>query len=86
MKIKPQLISEIQPSPNSQPSKESESRDESLLDAYSRAVTSVVDTVSPAVVNIEVRRLRLRADMRRPLEVAGNGSGFIFTPDGYILT
>jgi hypothetical protein len=52
----------------------------SLLDAYSQAVTSVVDRVSPAVVNIEVKRMRLRSDMRRPLEMGGNGSGFLFTP------
>lgn len=86
MKITPQLVSDIHSSPNPQPSNDVENRDEALLDAYSRAVTSVVDTISPAVVNIEVRRLRLRSDMRRPLEVAGNGSGFLFTPDGYILT
>ncbi|NEP19648.1 MAG: trypsin-like serine protease [Leptolyngbya sp. SIO4C1] len=82
----PQFISDPhQPQP--QPADEADSRrDEALLDAYSQAVIRVVETVSPAVVNIEVRRLRLRADMRRPLEMAGNGSGFLFTPDGYILT
>lgn len=30
--------------------------DEKLLDAYSQAVISVVDKVSPAVVNIDVQR------------------------------
>ena len=86
MKITPQLISDVNPSPTPQQPDDTEIQDEALLDAYSRAVTHVVDIVSPAVVNIEVRRLRLRADMRRPLEVSGSGSGFIFTPDGYILT
>ena len=86
MKISPQLVSGINPSLSPQQPDDGERNDDALLDAYSQAVTSVVDTVSPAVVNIEVRRLRVRADMRRPLEVAGNGSGFIFTPDGYILT
>ena len=87
MTIRPTLISDSDPSqPPQSPEWPEDRRDEALLDAYSRAVTHVVDTVSPAVVNIEVRRLRLRADMRRPLEVGGNGSGFIFTPDGYILT
>lgn len=86
MKITPQLISDINPTQPPQQPDDTDSHDEALLDAYSRAVTHVVDVVSPAVVNIEVRRLRLRADMRRPLEVSGSGSGFIFTPDGYILT
>ncbi|MEM9906450.1 MAG: trypsin-like peptidase domain-containing protein [Cyanobacteria bacterium P01_D01_bin.44] len=87
MKVTPQLISDFdQTQTPQQPERGQDSSDEALLDAYSRAVIHVVETVSPAVVNIEVRRLRLRADMRRPLEVAGNGSGFLFTPDGYILT
>ncbi len=87
MNVKPQLISDFDQPRHPKGSEEIEDRsDETLLDAYSQAVTHVVDTVSPAVVNIEVRRLRLRADMRRPLEVGGHGSGFLFTPDGYILT
>lgn len=73
----------------SQPSPEQNSSshdDGKLLDAYSNAVTSVVEKISPSVVYVEVQRLRLRSDRRRPLEFRGNGSGFIFTPDGYILT
>ena len=85
MTIAPQLISNFQNAARS-PHSQNNNPDAPLLDAYSQAVTTVVQTLSPAVVNIEVRRLRMRADMRRPLEVAGNGSGFIFTPDGYILT
>lgn len=62
--------------------------DEKLLDAYSQAVISVVDKVSPAVVNIDVKRqLRGRRRNNQSVEeVQGNGSGFIFTQDGYILT
>ncbi|MEB3358526.1 MAG: trypsin-like peptidase domain-containing protein [Synechococcales bacterium] len=87
MNLKPYLISDSNQPWNQQPSDGTPDKlDEALLDAYSRAVTHVVEIISPAVVNIEVRRLRLRADMRRPLEVGGNGSGFLFTPDGYILT
>ena len=61
-------------------------RDTLLLDAYSRAVIGAVEKVSPSVVNIEVHqtvRSRRRAE---PQERRGGGSGFIFTPDGLILT
>ena len=63
--------------------------DAELLDAYSRAVVAAVDAVRPSVVNIEVRqRLRVAgAAGGRPAErPAGSGSGFVFTPDGLILT
>jgi S1-C subfamily serine protease len=63
--------------------------DEQLLDAYSQAVIGVVQKVSPAVVNIDVeRQLQGRQRYNQPItqEVRGNGSGFIFTNDGYILT
>jgi S1-C subfamily serine protease len=76
----PEGMGSPQHSPNS---------DEKLLDAYSQAVMHVVEKVSPAVVNIDVQR-QLKG-MRRnnqtfSQEVRGNGSGVIFTPDGYILT
>ncbi len=63
--------------------------DDHLLDAYSQAVTSAAEKVSQAVVNIDVlHRLKSRraADPRFPREARGSGSGFIFTPDGFILT
>src|SRR3989449_1250087 len=63
--------------------------DDHLLDAYSRAVIAAAEKVSSAVVYIDVlHRLKGRraADPRFPREVQGSGSGFIFTPDGFILT
>lgn len=79
-------ITNSPPSPQPSPEQNHSVDDGELLDAYSRAVTSVVEKISPSVVYVEVQRLRLRSDRQRPLEFRGNGSGFIFTPDGYILT
>ena len=63
--------------------------DEDLLDAYSHAVINAAEKISPAVVNIDVRKTskgRQITPFRSPEELRGNGSGFIFTPDGFILT
>ena len=60
--------------------------DASLLDAYSRAVTGAVERVSPSVVNIEVHQAGGRSRSGEPRERKGGGSGFIFTPDGLVLT
>jgi S1-C subfamily serine protease len=63
-----------------------QSSDSPLLDAYSRAVTDAVERVSPSVVNIEVRQAVPRPRSGEPRERRGGGSGFVFTPDGLILT
>src|SRR5690349_18203872 len=60
-----------------------------LMDAYSRAVITAAEKVSPSVVYIEVWqpvRSRRGNAPRMPQEARGSGSGFIFTPDGFILT
>jgi len=49
--------------------------DEKILDSYSQTVSGVFQKASSAVVNIEVKH-----------QAQGSGSGFVFTPDGYIIT
>jgi S1-C subfamily serine protease len=72
-----------------------ESGDAGLLDSYSRAVTAAVERVSPSVVNVEVHQMQRPTGGRKrsgeprsgePRERRGGGSGFVFTPDGLILT
>lgn len=53
--------------------------DGSLLDAYSRAVISVVDRVGPAVVRVE----RVADGPNSP---GGTGSGVVIAGDGLVLT
>jgi len=60
--------------------------DDSLLDAYSTAVTGAVERMTPSVVNIEVHQSAGRTRSGEPREQRGGGSGFVFTPDGLILT
>jgi serine protease Do len=47
--------------------------DTEALDAYSRVVTYVAESVSPSVANLKVGR-------------RGGGSGVVITPDGFLLT
>ena len=52
--------------------------DTALLDAYSNAVTKVVERVGPSVVRLDIRH----GGRGR----AGSGSGVILSPDGLVLT
>lgn len=54
-------------------------QDAFLLDEYSRTVSDVVERVGPSVGAVQVTR----DGSGRP---AGSGSGFLFTPDGFLLT
>lgn len=69
-----------EPSPGRAEAPHAANEDEHLLDAYSSAVVRVVETVSPAVVHVQV------AGLRNGRQVAGSGSGVIVSPDGLVLT
>jgi len=60
-----------------------QTKDAEFLDAYSKAVISVVEKVSPSVVSIHGGHHQQHKD---DPEQSAAGSGVIFTPDGYILT
>jgi S1-C subfamily serine protease len=60
---------------------------ENPLDAYSRAVIDASEKISPSVVKIDVFRTgSFQKESSHSLRRAGSGSGFLFTPDGFILT
>jgi serine protease Do len=72
----------LEPQPNSAAADNAERQaDDEALDAYSRAVTSVAERLSPSVASLRVAR-RVRGG--RMLD--GAGSAVVITPDGFTLT
>jgi len=61
-------------------------RDAELLDAYSQTVTRVAKRVGPATAKVDVRRSPGGPSAPDPRGEGGSGSGFLFTPDGLIVT
>jgi hypothetical protein len=64
-------------------------KNRNLLDAYSEAVILASQKISSSVVKLDV--LQKKASKKKSQSHvtpnrAGSGSGFIFTPDGYIIT
>lgn len=68
-----------------QPSATNALGDAALLDAYSQAVVGAAEKISPSVVKIDVAQTS-RSRSGEPRERQGGGSGFVFAPDGLILT
>ena len=62
------------------PPRDREAPDTGLLDAYSHAVSGAVARVAPAVAHVRVERDRHGRGRE------GSGSGFLITPDGYLVT
>ena len=71
-----QLLADESPSKPIEPAAPPAADDASLLDAFSRTVVNVAESLRPAVVNLRVPRS----------SGGGSGSGVLFTPDGFLLT
>src|ERR1700743_942973 len=82
--LKPQWVVDDSDGAASGAAAEAPVDDAPLLDAYSGAVIGALERVAPAVTFIEVIGTG-RAGKGRS-ETRGSGSGFLFTPDGYLLT
>lgn len=65
-------------------------REDQVLDSYSQTVVSVAEQVSPSVVRVDVEGAPEPAGRRRAPRPeggpSGSGSGFVFTPDGFVMT
>jgi len=57
-----------------------------ILDSYSKAVIGATEKVSPSVVQILIKPLSQHQNVKQNNSQQGNGSGFIISTDGYIVT
>ncbi len=84
-----QLLNSTHAHVSEQPAPAQIANDADLLDAYSSVVVSAVEGVGPSVAHLAVWT-PLRRGPRRGHEAqeapTGTGSGFVFTPDGFLLT
>jgi S1-C subfamily serine protease len=61
-------------------------KEQTSLDAYSATVVGAVEKVSQSVVKIDVQQEANKTSFRPEFRQGGSGSGFVFTPDGFVLT
>jgi S1-C subfamily serine protease len=79
-------LSDLDPGAGAQSSR-APAEERAIHDAYSTAVMTAVERVSPSVALIEVEQAAPASGPRgRRAPGGGNGSGFVFTPDGLVLT
>jgi S1-C subfamily serine protease len=71
---------------NSTPIQQVQHTDAALLDAYSKTITGVVNTIAEAVVHIQVTKKTYDRQTRQERLTPGSGSGFIISSDGFIIT
>ncbi|MBI1779294.1 MAG: trypsin-like peptidase domain-containing protein [Proteobacteria bacterium] len=60
--------------------------DQDSLDAYSRTVSGVAESMAAAAIGIRVRKRTKQSQGAAAHALAGAGSGFVITPDGYAIT
>jgi S1-C subfamily serine protease len=72
----PDLVADEMGTPPANPSPQPIPGESEALDAFSRVVVHVAESLRPAVVHLEAKRGRR----------GGSGSGILYTPDGFLLT